>query len=1574
MSVQQYIQPAPVYHGTLTNHSGVIGGSSLNIPLPSGAFTEPDGGALTYSAMVLIPAHTLEVWNASHTEILDENISAQWVALSSVGLSINATNGTITGVPKTLDYVISEVSTPYQYAHDTSYQIEIVATNGQSETAAGTFTLSNTYAPPTVLNPIANPPAQNAGVGYLRVVQDNTFSDPAGYGLTYTATLSSGAALPSGLTWSGSSIGIGTVAAGTYTIKITATDHGSASSTFTLTVNNVAPVFGAYPVNLTAVKGSAMTPYTAPVVPDPNGDAVSYSASNLPPGIVFNASTRTFSGTPTSTGTWTVTYKATDSHGASASKTFTITVSAPAPQPPVYNGGIPTPIDLDKNHRTYTIPSTAFSSPSGEALTYSVSTLPTYLSFSGSTRTFTLVTIPNQGEISAFTTLTVADTDGRSITERLSFDILGSGTVNAIPAGGTLDTQSTTSADTTTVADGTQVTQQTTTTTPNILSYWFTYDADNRVDIDGGDLVSGQIQVVARTGSVEHEYDQAGKVVTELSNGGVGYGIQTQTFSYDVRGNQIGSVLTSSQVETKQYDADGRLVADVYTYAPGTIVHFTSADFPNNTGKLNISGWLSGATTYYYNADGEVYATFDYSRNASQDYWNNLGREDDGGTLNADAQKAIPDTLPSLSDAANGAGYGNDGSGNAVLTLSSHVSHWDPSTGTGGYDKEDNALVYTYSVAGGHTTTYRVSYLKQDGYLEKATAGTSDDPNVLATTDTSLYDAFGRRIAIDTHSAGQTTDQVRAFAYDAEGEILQRRDGTATGSTFTVTANGGYSVEHYAYVQGQQVGNVDEHGTINVLGGVTGFSNSDAGTSNYVAQDGDTMQSIAQQVYGDGSLWYVVADANGFDAATDAPAAGQTLKLPQVTTNSNTAETFKPYNPREISGSTTPSLPQAPMPAPSAHHCNTLAAIVVIAVVVVASIFTAGVAAEAFAGTLGTAAGGGAAGIMAAGGAALTGGAVAGATAGELVASAAIGGALGNAAGQLVGDAEGIHQGFSWGEMAGAGLGAGITAGLAGEISGGAKIADLAKDGAMGYAKIAGIGAASAAGNYAGEKLVGQPAHFSWANVAAAAIGTEVTSALHLPTTLEQEWGQVAGGSFAANVVGGLVNGTIDSETARLLGGDAKNGNQIAIDAFGNALGNAAIAGIEHENAVSEQKQTQPTSSLLSADNPNSQVNPVAAFLSGPLASTGNDAEALTGYDPFNGPLLASADGYSTYTGVYGPPSSANAGSSDYLSLSGESEKAKEMDQLYSLVAQEQDRGAPPIGITNPSATDLIDYLKEYVDVGVPPAGAPTLATITVTSSTEDLAQTSSDTGLSGLFGDNSLSDFGPSTASWIDSLYGSSRPATESSSGNSDFLSNAATGLDWVSTGATSAGLLSGAFGKPWALSWGSSRISTSILLQNGGKAPSWLANPEFTWSVATDSSNVAFDLRFIGKAAPWLERGGETLGGLSAGVEVYAGFYNHDKAQIGRGLVDGTVWAGSLALSPFITPLGSFAVGLLWTGADMLAQDYTYQGNNGWTAVGMSLRDKIGPVWHDVWSAQEQMRKQDPQFYNQLWAQPKE
>jgi LysM repeat protein len=642
---------------------------------------------------------------------------------------------------------------------------------------------------------------------------------------------------------------------------------------------------------------------------------------------------------------------------------------------------------------------------------------------------------------------------------------------------------------------------------------------------------------------------------------------------------------------------------------------------------LPIGGWLVSATTYYYNADGEVTATFDYSRDVSNaDYWNVLGRQRDDGTLDTVAQQTVPATVPSLANAS--AGYGDNGSGQALLTLRSQVTHWDPdaSRGISGYDAEGHAQIYAYSAFNittqqWHTTTYQVSYLKQDGYLEEKTAGTSDDATVVATTDTSYYDAFGRRVAIDTHSANTAIpDQVRAFAYDAEGQILERRDGSVGNNgagTFSVTANGGYATQHYAYVQGQQIGSVDEAGTIDVLSGVTGFSNSDAGSNDYVAQAGDTMQSIAQTVYGDASLWYVVADANGFESATDAPAAGQSLKLPEVQTNSNTAETFKPYNPHEISGSTTPTLPMAPQPPPSAQGCQAGLAVIVVAVVVA-------IVAPEIAPVLAAALGGGTA-------AAVVGGVMAGVAA--------------DAAGQITADALGLRNGFSWKEAEVTGLSYGISYGVGSKLSAAGKAA--AADGGTALANGAGhlttageavMGGVQYLGDYAADKVVGEPAQFSWAGLVAHGVGAATASAAGLPTAYDVQHG--FGGNLGDAFAGGLLDGAVTREASLALGDDrVESWQQIGEDAFGNALGNAAAGAINEANAVSEARQAHSTASLLAADDPNSQVNPVAAFLSGPYANDFDDEDGLAGYDPFNRPLLASADGYSTQTGVYGLPS-----------------------------------------------------------------------------------------------------------------------------------------------------------------------------------------------------------------------------------------------------------------------------------------------------------------------------------------------
>ncbi|MEN6536804.1 MAG: DNA/RNA non-specific endonuclease, partial [Bryobacteraceae bacterium] len=275
----------------------------------------------------------------------------------------------------------------------------------------------------------------------------------------------------------------------------------------------------------------------------------------------------------------------------------------------------------------------------------------------------------------------------------------------------------------------------------------------------------------------------------------------------------------------------------------------------------------------------------------------------------------------------------------------------------------------------------------------------------------------------------------------------------------------------------------------------------------------------------------------------------------------------------ESIGSQTPALPY--IAPPPSQHCNTLAMIVIIAVMIVVTVYTAGAAAEAFASTLGTAAGGGAAGVAAAGGTVLTGGAVAGVTATEAIASAFVGGVAGSVAGQLTGKAMGVQDHFSLRQAVGAGLGSAFTAGLSGAITGGQSVADLAKieNGmsasavAGNYARIAGVGAAGYASGYAGNRLAGEEAHFSWATLLASAAGSAMTARAHLPTNAEQTAGQGAAGFFT-NVEGGLVNGAVNAGVARALGADAQNGNQIAVDAFGNALANTLTHASDHASAT----------------------------------------------------------------------------------------------------------------------------------------------------------------------------------------------------------------------------------------------------------------------------------------------------------------------------------------------------------------------------------------------------------------------
>lgn len=331
------------------------------------------------------------------------------------------------------------------------------------------------------------------------------------------------------------------------------------------------------------------------------------------------------------------------------------------------------------------------------------------------------------------------------------------------------------------------------------------------------------------------------------------------------------------------------------------------------------------------------------------------------------------------------------------------------------------------------------------------------------------------------------------------------------------------------YANGQQVAGLDEAGKIDVLSRLTGFSNTDAGKTQIVAQAGDTLRSLSQRVYGNGNLWYLLAEANGLgDDPNGGLVAGTSLTVPEAKTSSNDANTFKPYSPSEITGPVEPALPY--IPPPSEAGCNGIA----IALMVVAMVVAAIVAPYALAlvGQMG-----------------LTGALATGVATGLTVAA-------GSAVSQGIGSALGVAS-FSWRQVAVDGIVAGITAG-AGQALAGTSTFGTLKDGVRVLNTAGRVlnGVVSYGGSVVANAAVGYDTNFSWNSVAATAVGAYLSTKVPSVSLMNQgsPWAGIVNGT--AN---GIVGGGIAATSRRLVGGGEQDWRQIAWDAFGNALGNAAV-------------------------------------------------------------------------------------------------------------------------------------------------------------------------------------------------------------------------------------------------------------------------------------------------------------------------------------------------------------------------------------------------------------------------------
>jgi len=296
---------------------------------------------------------------------------------------------------------------------------------------------------------------------------------------------------------------------------------------------------------------------------------------------------------------------------------------------------------------------------------------------------------------------------------------------------------------------------------------------------------------------------------------------------------------------------------------------------------------------------------------------------------------------------------------------------------------------------------------------------------------------------------------------------------------------------------------------------LTSYSQGGAGGS-YEAQGGETLEGVAAQLWGDGALWYRLAEANGLSVSATL-VAGQRLTIPAgVMRSSNSAATFKPYDPAEALGSLSPTTPK---PAQKGNKCGALGAILMAAVAVAITLLIKAPVAEFMSSLLGTTS-------------AVAGSAAAVATG---VAAGAVVGAAASAGSQIFGLVTGIQDKFNWKNVALAGISAGVAAGLAGsfgEVAGSPFLGDAVR-GALGSAIGQGIGVAT-----------GLQSKFDFAGVAAAGLGMGASGAIGL-------------GGFEGRLLSNTAGGLANAAARSLLDGTSFGDNILAAlpDIIGQTIG-----------------------------------------------------------------------------------------------------------------------------------------------------------------------------------------------------------------------------------------------------------------------------------------------------------------------------------------------------------------------------------------------------------------------------------
>ncbi|MEN2790519.1 LysM peptidoglycan-binding domain-containing protein [Sphingomonas oligophenolica] len=676
-------------------------------------------------------------------------------------------------------------------------------------------------------------------------------------------------------------------------------------------------------------------------------------------------------------------------------------------------------------------------------------------------------------------------------------------------------------------------------------NYWFRYDSRNELVTDKG-MLSGTAGATGTT------------IVRGMSSGSVAGG---QDYLYDAAGERVAAIRTdytpgsytsyygyypgsySETRENDEYDGAGRLAdikitqgaAAYEVYNPTTGLYTAPSSIPSAPAATSSTPVSS---VFTYDLLGRQVAQSDYSgstvtysRTASYAY-NGFLQSDTTTTLKYEQNYTTNSYMSynSYSQTSSTGEYLMGAVGSVSTTNYKNGSYQNSSSTTNSYvwwgSAQQSAIAYKPNTS---QSTTNNTYFSYDGRGTLASVSIYDGRSRTVSYVTNGDDQIIRRDEADQNywnATNQTGGDPHELWYRFGGKELGYVGNNST-SKLTESASI-YDRQAYqangAFRNGGSYASSYSDFAESSGGPINSYNQGAAGGSYVVQRSGETLRSIAQQVWGDSSLWYKIADANGITGDTQL-VEGQHLTLPAgVARNHNNASTLTPYDSSSEIGNVSPTTPQPPKKS----GCGILGQILLMAIAIAVTLVLKAPIGQLLNGGTTAAAAGSAAAI---GGAALA-------------------GVAGSVVSQGFGLATGLQDKFNWGAVAMAGIGAGVGASLskfsmfAGDTL--TKAQTFATDvvrGALASTITQGIGVAT-----------GLQDKFNWAGVAAAGIGSGIGNAIG---------GSIKSGFFSHGIGSDFVTTAAtdiaDAATRSAIDGSDFGDNILAAlpDAIGSVLGRA---------------------------------------------------------------------------------------------------------------------------------------------------------------------------------------------------------------------------------------------------------------------------------------------------------------------------------------------------------------------------------------------------------------------------------